>query len=68
MKNIIEIENKLNLINAFEVLKKAGFVKIANRSEFVGKDFFEKNGIQFSFAFPIWNKSKVRIIKDNSNH
>ena len=68
MKNIIEIENKLNLINAFEVLKKAEFVKIANRSEFVGKDFFEKNGIQFSFAFPIWNKSKVRIIKDNSNH
>ena len=36
MKNIIEIENKLNLINAFDVLKKAGFVKIANRSDFVG--------------------------------
>lgn len=67
MKNIIEIENKSNLVNAFDVLKKAGFEKIANRSEFVGKDFFEKNGIQFSLAFPIWNKSKVRIIKDNSN-
>ena len=68
MTTIIEIENKSNSVNAFDVLKKAGFVKIANRSEFAGKDFFEKNGIQFSFAFPIWNKSKVRIIKDNSNN
>ena len=68
MTTIIEIENKSNSVNAFDVLKKAGFEKIANRSEFVGKDFFEKNGIQFSLAFPIWNKSKVRIIKDNSNN
>ena len=68
MTTIIEIENKSNSVNAFDVLKKAGFEKIANRSEFVGKDFFQKDLTQYSFAFPIWNKSKVRIKKDNSNN
>jgi hypothetical protein len=65
-ENIIEIENKSNLINAFDIMKKAGFIKIENRSQNVCREFFTKDCVQYSFAFPIWNGSKVRIIKDNS--
>jgi hypothetical protein len=65
---ILEISNKSNSVNAFDVLSGSGFTRVVNSSIYPCRDFFEKNGIQYSFDFPIWNGSKVRIKKDNSNN
>lgn len=63
----IEILNKNKSADAREVLIEAGFTPILNKSIYPCREFFEKDGVQYSFDFPIWNKSRVRIKQDNTN-
>lgn len=65
----IEILNKKKFADAREVLANEGFTAILNKSVYPCREFFEKDGVQYSFNFPIWNKSlsKVMIKQDNTN-
>lgn len=63
---IIQINNKTRSPIAKEVLHSQGFKSIPNRSVNVGRDFFSKDGKEYSLAFPVWNGFKVRIRPDYS--
>ena len=68
---LIELNNNTNSSSAEEVVREYGFVKVKNNSPFPARDFFEKDGVQYSYAFPIWDlyngRNKVRLQTDNSN-
>jgi len=71
MTKIIELNNNIGTSSAEEVAKHYGFKKVINKSPFPSREFFEKDGVQYSYAFPIWDlyngRNKVRLIIDNSN-
>ena len=50
----IEILNKNKSADGREVLIEAGFTPILNKSIYPCREFFEKDGVQYSFDFPIW--------------
>jgi len=66
-ESLIELNNKTNAADAREVPLHHGFKKITNNSKFVAKDFFEKDGVQYSITHPVWNGNKVRLVVDSSN-